>query len=70
MTQEEFEELTPEQNQIIQEARELGYIDYYSPYPDKKAQAINTLGGAIKFLKEIFSDEEKKFSRNIERISK
>jgi len=52
MNKEIFEELTPEQNQIIQEARDLGYSGYFPTFPDSKTQAINTLKNAKKFIKE------------------
>mgnify|MGYP001440925406 CR=1 FL=1 len=70
MTKEKFEELTPEQNQIIKEARDLGYAGYYPSFPDSQAQAINTLDRAIDFLKRRISEEEKKLNKNINVASK
>jgi len=70
MKKEEFEELTPDLNQLIQEARELGFVDDFSSYQSSREQAIHTLGEAIKFLQRKFGSAEAKLNRNMSKVIK
>jgi hypothetical protein len=50
-----YPELTKGENILISNARYKGYCDFFPCYPSALAQSINTLNGAIDYLKNLQS---------------
>lgn len=53
-----FPELTDDQNQIIENARQLGFSGYFPAYPTAQHQAVWTLSAAKEFLRRFHQSVE------------
>lgn len=46
-----YDNLTPEENELIRKARRAGFAEFYPMFPSWTDQGINTLKAAKQFLK-------------------